>query len=102
MEPVDGANLETHINRMSALPLWLAGTGFGLVCAVILDRNAEATPLSEGSFYWGGAFCTMSWINPVKEPITILMTLMRPYTHINIRQDLQVLVHQAMLELANK
>lgn len=87
---------------MAALPLWLAGTGFGLVCAVILDRNAEATPLSEGSFYRRGAFCTLSWIDPAKELIAILMTLVHPYTRSYIRQDLQVLVHQTMLERANK
>lgn len=89
-------------NHTGDLPLWLAGpgTGFGLGYAVILDRGAAATPLSEGSFYWGGAFCTLSWIDPAEELIGILMTQVRPYTHINIRQDFQVLVHQAILEPA--
>ena len=89
-------------NHTGDLPLWLAGpgTGFGLGYAVILDRGAAATPLSEGSFYWGGAFCTLSWIDPAEELIGILMTQVRPYTHINIRQDFQVLVHQAILDPA--
>lgn len=87
-------------NHTGDLPLWLAGpgTGFGLGYGVILDRGAAATPLSEGSFYWGGAYCTLSWIDPEEELIGIIMTQVRPYTHINIRQDFQVLVHQAILE----
>lgn len=87
-------------NHTGDLKLWLAGpgTGFGLGYGVILDRGAAATPLSEGAFYWGGAFCTLSWVDPAEELVGIIMTQVRPYTHINIRQDFQVLVHQAILE----
>jgi CubicO group peptidase (beta-lactamase class C family) len=87
-------------NHTGDLKLWLAGpgTGFGLGYGVILDRGAAATPLSEGAYYWGGAYCTLSWVDPEQELIGIVMTQVRPYTHINIRQDFQVLVHQAIVE----
>lgn len=87
-------------NHTGDLPLWLAGPGmgFGLGYGVVVDRGAAASPLSEGSGYWGGAYCTISWIDPEQEIVGILMTQVRPYTHINIRQDFQVLTYQAIME----
>jgi CubicO group peptidase (beta-lactamase class C family) len=87
-------------NHTGELPLWLAGPGmgFGLGYGVVVDRGAAATPLSEGSGYWGGAYCTISWVDPEQEIVGILMTQVRPYTHINIRQDFQVLTYQAILD----
>lgn len=88
-------------NHTGDLPLWLPGPGmgFGLGWAVVEDRGEAATPLSEGSVYWGGAYCTIAWIDREQELVGILMTQVRPYNHINIRQDFQVLAHQALTEL---
>lgn len=49
-------------------------------------------------------FCcgTLSWIDPVEELIGILLIQARPCAHMNIRQGLQLLVHQATLEPTNK
>ncbi len=87
-------------NHTGDLPLWLAGPGmgFGLGYGVVVDRGAAATPLSEGAGYWGGAYCTLSWVDPEQELIAVLMTQVRPYTHINIRQDFQVLTYQAITD----
>jgi CubicO group peptidase (beta-lactamase class C family) len=87
-------------NHTGDLPLWLPGPGmgFGLGYGVVVDRGAAATPLSEGSAYWGGAYCTISWIDPAQQIVGVLMTQVRPYTHLNVRQDFQVLVHQAIVE----
>jgi CubicO group peptidase (beta-lactamase class C family) len=87
-------------NHTGDLPLWLAGPGmgFGLGYGVVADRGAAATPLSHGAAYWGGAYCTLSWFDPAQEIVGVLMTQVRPYTHINIRQDFQVLTYQAILE----
>lgn len=86
-------------NHTGELPLWLPGPGmgFGLGYGVVVDRGAAATPLSLGSAYWGGAYCTLSWIDPAQQLVAVLMTQVRPYTHINIRQDFQVLAYQAIL-----
>lgn len=88
-------------NHTGDLPLWLPGPGFGfgLGWAVVEDRGDAATPMSEGSVYWGGAYCTIAWIDREQELVGILMTQVRPYSHINIRQDFQVLAHQALTEL---
>ena len=87
-------------NHTGDLPLWLPGPGmgFGLGWAVVEDRGEAATPLSEGSVYWGGAYCTISWIDRENDLIGILMTQVRPYNHINVRQDFQVLASQAIIE----
>lgn len=87
-------------NHTGDLPLWLPGPGigFGLGWGIVVDRGEAATPLSEGSAYWGGAYCTIAWIDREQELVGILMTQVRPYGHINIRQDFQVLAHQAIIE----
>jgi CubicO group peptidase (beta-lactamase class C family) len=87
-------------NHTGELPLWLPGPGmgFGLGYGVVVDRGAAATPLSEGAGYWGGAYCTLSWIDPEQNLVGVLMTQVRPYSHINIRQDFQVLTYQAITD----
>lgn len=87
-------------NHTGDLRLWLAGPGmgFGLGYGVVTDRGAAATPLSLGAAYWGGAYCTLSWLDPDQELVAVVMTQVRPYTHINIRQDFQVLTYQAIVD----
>ena len=87
-------------NHTGDLPLWLngPGMGFGLDYGVILDPGAVATPLSQGAAHWGGAYCTLSWIDPQEQSVGILLTQVRPYSHLNIRQDFQSLTYQAITE----
>ena len=89
--------LENHTGN---LPIWLTGpgTGFGLGYGIIVDRGKSSSPLSEGSAYWGGAYCTISWIDREKNIVGLLMTQVRPYTHINIRRDFQVLTYQSIMD----
>jgi CubicO group peptidase (beta-lactamase class C family) len=87
-------------NHTGTLPLWLPGPGmgFGLGYAVVIDRGAAATPLSLGSAYWGGAFCTLSWFDSKEGVVAAVFTQVRPYNHINIRQDFQNTVYQAIVK----
>ena len=87
-------------NHTGDLPLWLTGPGmgFGLGYGVVVDRGTAATPLSQGAAYWGGAYCTLSWIDPQEQIVGILLTQVRPYSHLNIRQDFQALTYQAITE----
>jgi len=87
-------------NHTGDLPLWLPGPGmgFGLGYGIVLDRGETAMPMSVGTAYWGGAYCTLSWIDPEQELVAVLMTQVRPYTHLDIRQDFQVLTYQAIVE----
>ena len=72
----------------------LLGLGYG----VVRDVGETKLPWSKGSFYWGGAYCTYFWVDPVEELIGIMMTQVRPYTHLNIRQDMVVLANQAIVD----
>ena len=87
-------------NHTGDLAIWLRGpgSGFGLGYAVVLDQGPSAMPAAEGSYAWGGAYCTVFWVDPADEVIGILMTQVRPYTHLNIRRDFQTLAYQALID----
>ncbi len=76
------------------------GYGFGLGYRVLTDVGQAAVPSSIGEYGWGGAFCTYFWVDPQEEMIGIMMTQVIPYTHINIRQEFQVLANQAIVDSA--
>jgi len=80
--------------------VWLRGEGFGfgLGYSVTTDLGRSAMPSAEGTYGWGGAYCTVFWVDPEDEVIGILMTQVRPYTHLNIRKDFQTLTYQALVD----
>lgn len=49
------------------------GLGFGLDFAIVLDPAAMKNTLPKDSFFWGGAYCTWFWIDPVNEVVCIRM-----------------------------
>jgi CubicO group peptidase (beta-lactamase class C family) len=49
------------------------GLGFGLDFAIVMDPAAAHTPEPRGSFYWGGAFGTWFWLDPVNDMVVIGM-----------------------------
>ncbi len=73
------------------------GVGFGLGFGVITDRGLAASPLSNGSYYWGGAAGTVFWIDPEKDMIVIFMTQSIPHLT-QLREQIRVLTYQAMVE----
>ena len=87
-------------NHTGDKSIWLRGpgSGFGLGYAVVTDQGPSALPGAEGTYSWGGAFCTVFWVDPADELVGILMTQVRPYTHLNIRKDFQTLTYQALVD----
>ena len=88
------------VNHTGDNEIWLIGPGhgFGLGYAVVQDPAAVAMPYSVGSYFWWGAFNTTFWVDPQEELIGVLLTQLRPYTHLNIRQDLATLAYQAIID----
>jgi CubicO group peptidase (beta-lactamase class C family) len=41
------------------------GIGFGVDFAIVLDKEASRNNQPKGAFYWGGAYGTWFWIDPV-------------------------------------
>ena len=87
-------------NHTGEKSVWLRGPGFGfgLGYSVTTDLGPSAMPSAPGTYGWGGAYCTVFWVDPEDEIIGILMTQVRPYTHLNIRQDFQTLAYQALID----
>ena len=87
-------------NHTGDKAVWLRGPGFGfgLGYSITTDLGQSAMPSAVGTYGWGGAFCTVFWVDPEDEIIGILMTQVRPYTHLNIRQDFQTLAYQALID----
>ncbi len=87
-------------NHIGDKEIWLRGPGygFGLGYSVVTDLGLSAMPASAGTYSWGGAYCTVFWVDPQEELVGILMTQVRPYTHLNIRQDFQTITYQVILE----
>ena len=88
------------VNHTGDLPIWLRGPGggFGLGYSVTTDRGQGNSMSSVGTFGWGGAYCIYFWVDPEEEMIGIIMTQVRPYTHLNIRQEFNVLANQAIVD----
>ena len=88
------------VNHIGQRDVWLVGPGhgFGLGYAVVQDPGAVAMPYSVGSYFWWGAYNTTFWVDPTEELVGVLLTQLRPYTHLNIRQDLATLSYQAIID----
>ncbi len=87
------------VNHIGDLPVWLLGPGygFGLGYAVVTDLGQSGSSLSHGSFFWGGAYATTFWVDPVEELIGIMLVQIRPYNHLNIRSDARTTTYQAII-----
>jgi CubicO group peptidase (beta-lactamase class C family) len=96
-------------NHTGDYPIWLRGpgTGFGLGYGIIMNTDHVNTlksihkgpePWSVGTYLWGGAFCTLAWVDPIERLIGILMTQVGPYRHLNIRHDVVGLAYQAIVD----
>lgn len=91
------------------LPIWLPGpwAGFGLGFGIVRNIDTINTltagqpgpsPWSVGSFWWGGAFCTFPFVDPVEKLVGIVMTQVSPYRHLNLRQEFVGLACQAIVD----
>jgi CubicO group peptidase (beta-lactamase class C family) len=76
----------------------MAGIGFGLGFAVVLDPAKAELLCSPGEHYWGGAASTAFWIDPQEDLIAILMTQLMPSSSYPIRRELRTLVNQAIID----
>jgi CubicO group peptidase (beta-lactamase class C family) len=73
------------------------GFGFGLGVSVLVDLGASGQLGSEGMFGWGGAYNTITFVDPNEDMVAILMPQLRPNNHQNSRRDFQTLVDQSLV-----
>ena len=75
-----------------------AGTGFGLGFAVVVDPARTLVPASKGEFYWGGAYSTAFFVDPLEGITMVFMTQIYPSTVYPIRRQLKTLIYSALAE----
>lgn len=86
-----------HIGEYDVIlgPEYKYGLGFGIVH----NRDATGNILSNGSYLWGGFYCTRFIINPKQDLVYMFFAQLHPYSHINdMIMKYNVLVHQAITE----
>ncbi len=75
-----------------------AGTGFGLGFAMVIDPARTLMPSSLGEFYWGGAYSTAFFVDPVEEITMVFMTQVYPSSTYPIRRQLKTLIYSALTQ----
>ena len=75
-----------------------AGTGFGLGFAMVIDPAKTLMPSSMGEFYWGGAYSTAFFVDPVEGITMVFMTQIYPSSTYPIRRQLKTLIYSALAE----
>ena len=75
-----------------------AGVGFGLGFATVIDPARTLMPASKGEFYWGGAYSTAFFVDPVEQLTMVFMTQVYPSSAYPIRRQLKTLIYAAMSE----
>jgi CubicO group peptidase (beta-lactamase class C family) len=75
-----------------------AGTGFGLGFAMVIDPAKTLMPSSLGEFYWGGAYSTAFFVDPVERITMVFMTQVYPSSTYPIRRQLKTLIYSALTD----
>lgn len=89
--------LQNHTGNKN-ITLMGPGYGFGLGFSVLMDPAAAHTIVGKGTYSWGGMYCTHWWNDPVEQLFGMVLTQVRPFDHISIRADMQVLAAQAIID----
>jgi CubicO group peptidase (beta-lactamase class C family) len=75
-----------------------AGVGFGLGFACVIDPAKTLMPASKGEFYWGGAYSTAFFVDPVENISMVFMTQVYPSSAYPVRRQLKTLIYSALAD----
>lgn len=75
-----------------------AGMGFGLGFAMVIDPAKTLMPASKGEFYWGGAYSTAFFVDPVEGITMVFMTQLYPSSAYPVRRQLKTLIYSALVD----
>lgn len=68
----------------------------GLGFSISTEKSLAVSPLSPGSFAWGGMFSSSYWIDPKEKIVAQLFLNQYPQSHGEIHDKFKVLVYQAL------
>lgn len=74
----------------------MAGIGFGLGFAAIVNPAETMVPCSRGEYFWGGMYSTAFFIDPVEDIIMIFMTQLMPSSSYPIRREIKTMLYAAL------
>lgn len=69
---------------------------FGLGFGIVTERGSAKTPVSPGTFSWGGMFSSSYWIDPKEKIIAQFFLQQFPNSHGDIHEKFKALVYQAI------
>jgi CubicO group peptidase (beta-lactamase class C family) len=72
------------------------GNHFGLGFDIVTKANAGKSPLSPGSFSWGGMFSSSYWIDPEEKIVAQLFINQYPHSHGEIHDKFKAVVYGAI------
>ena len=90
-----GGDLTQH-SRSLFSEAEMAGTGFGLGFAQIIDPAATMTICSPGEFFWGGMYSTAFFVDPVEDITMVFMTQLMPSNSYPIRREIKNMLYAAL------
>ena len=71
---------------------------FGLAFGLETEKNDFRSPVSKGTFSWGGAFSTQYWADPEENLIGVLYTNIYNNPHGYVAEKFRVLTYQAITD----
>jgi CubicO group peptidase (beta-lactamase class C family) len=74
----------------------MAGVGFGLGFAVMLDPVRNQLSGTPGEFNWGGVANTYFWVDPAEDLVVVELAQVMPPFFYNLRRELRSLVYAAL------
>lgn len=72
------------------------GNVFGLGFEIVTNKGSYYSPISEGTYSWGGMFSSSYWVDPKEKIIGQLFLNIFPFSHGNIHEKFKVMVYQAL------
>ncbi|MDE0055713.1 MAG: serine hydrolase [Gammaproteobacteria bacterium] len=72
------------------------GGGFGLGFGTVSNPGSRGLPGTAGEFYWGGAYHTSYWVDPVEKLTVVYMAQVIPAPGLNDFDKVRALVYQAV------
>ncbi len=91
------------VNRVpdALLPLGFGapqpGRGWTLGFCVVMDADASAHPVREGTFWWDGSSGTRFFIDPVEDMVTVIMGAASPAHGNGFRENFTEAVYDALI-----
>ena len=74
------------------------GAGFGITGSVITNPATSGLPVSPGTYAWGGAATTHFWVDHKEELVGIVHTQLLPDGTYPVRDLMQLLTYQAIVD----